>query len=119
LATGGAEGGGGGGTRFAELFRAWLMPFTAARGWAGLGCEAAGWGTGLDCEGVWDGMGRGCGAAGWGTGREVAGLEASFDGPPAGPPGRSNFPFVTGAAAFGLPLGVGRDLELAGSPAPV
>lgn len=41
---------------------------------------------------------------------------ASFDGCPEGPPGRSNFPCVTGRPGFGLGFGVGRDTELGGSP---
>lgn len=47
------------------------------------------------------------------------GRVASFDGPPPGPPGRSNFPFVIGFPATCLPRGVGRDCELGGSPCPV
>ena len=65
-----------------------------------MGCE--------DCEGV-----------GWGTGRDAAGRDASFDGPPPGPPGRSNLPCVMGLPALGLPFGVGLETEFAGSPGPV
>ena len=56
---------------------------------------------------------------GCGTGREAAGLDANLDGPPPGPPARRSFPDVMGLAAFCLPFGVGRDLEVAGSPGPV
>lgn len=45
------------------------------------------------------------------------GRAASFEGPPPGPPGRRSFPLVTGRAATCLPLGVGLETELGGSPA--
>lgn len=84
-------------------------------------CEAAtaatGWGTAL-------GVGVGCAAAGWGVGcgtarRSGAGLDASFEGPPPGPPGRRSLPVVTGRAATCFPRGVGLDTEFGGSPEPV
>ena len=56
---------------------------------------------------------------GWGIGRDAAGRDASFDGPPPGPPGRSSLPCVMGFPALGLPFGVGLETEFGGSPGPV
>jgi hypothetical protein len=65
------------------------------------------------------GTGLACVAAGVGTGLGCAGRLASFEGPPPGPPGRRSLPFVMGLAAICLPLGVGFETELGGSPGPV
>lgn len=51
-----------------------------------------------------------------GVGFEAAGRDASFDGAPPGPPGRSNLPLVMGLPATCFGLGVGFDTEFGGSP---
>ena len=56
---------------------------------------------------------------GCGVGNLAAGREASLDGPPPGPPGRSSLPFVMGFPATCFDLGVGLETEFAGSPGPV
>jgi hypothetical protein len=120
FATGGAGGGGGGGARLppedAELERAWLaLLIAAAIGlWAALcvGCVTAIWGTARGC--VVEAPGIGLAAAGWGL--DAAGLEASFEGPPCGPPGRSSLPDVIFLAATAFGRGVGLDCELGDSP---
>ena len=52
-------------------------------------------------------------------GRVVAGLDASFEGLPSGPPGRNSFPDVIGLPATCFGRGVGLDREFGDSPGPV
>jgi hypothetical protein len=91
-------GGGGGSLCEPDSLRAWLTPFTAGRGF---GCATDAFIERLEAAGV--GLGR----------------DASFEGPPPGPPGRSSLPFVMGLPGTCLPRGVGRETEFGGSPGPV
>lgn len=60
------------------------------------------------------------GGIGCGSGRvDAAGLDVNLEGPPPGPPGRSNLPFVIGLPTFGLPFGVRFEIELGDSPGAV
>jgi hypothetical protein len=127
----GGGGGGGGGIRPVDAAGACPVPFDSAATGCGtaLGCGTAA-GTGRGC-GMAAGVGtaRGCGtaaagvgtdrAAGVGTGLGCAGRDASFVGPPPGPPGRRSLPFEMGFAAICLPFGVGFETEFGGSPGPV
>lgn len=68
----------------------------------------------------WTGAGAGTLAPGKGRGAGAGlGRDASLDGPPPGPPGRSSLPVVTGLAATCFGRGVGLETALAGSPWPV
>ena len=88
---GGAAGGGGGGARIAGPSIPCADPFK----------PACGLGTARSLL-----PGRTC----------AAGREASFVGPPRGPPGRKSFPLVIGRPATGLGRGVGFDTELGDIP---
>lgn len=98
----GTGGGGGGGTLVVDfgVLWAWLKPLDSDKGF---GCGIV-----VPTRSVLRVDGFVC------TGRE-----ASLDGPPPGPPGRSSLPFVIGLPAICLPRGVGREMEFGGSPDPV
>lgn len=111
---GGAAGGGGGGARTADELdccRVWEGMLTEA---AAAAAAAAGWGCGTGLEEAAAGLAA-AEAPPDGRGWAVR-LAGNREGLPPGPPGLMSLPRVMGLGGTGLPLGVGLETELGGSP---